>query len=62
MDKGTENTLIAQSQIAFRLHGIDTLSGIKSVRTGSSPTNSVCESCHALSYEVNLFASITCYT
>ena len=42
LDCGVENTLIAECQIAFRLHGGDALSGIKSVRFGSSPTNSVC--------------------
>ena len=31
VDKGTENTLIYESQIAIRLHGVDSLSGIKSI-------------------------------
>ena len=41
LDCGVENTLIAESQIAFRLHDGDALSGEKSVRLGSSSTNSV---------------------
>ena len=40
-DKGGENCLIAESQIAFRLFHGDGLSGAKSVRYGSSPSNSV---------------------
>lgn len=40
-DRGSENFLIAESQIAFRLNHGDLLSGEKSVRFGSSPSNSV---------------------
>ena len=38
--KGTENVLITESQIAFRLHHNNGLAAEKSVRVGSSPTNS----------------------
>ena len=40
-DRGGENNIIAESQIAFRLNDNDGLSGEKSVRFGSSPSNSV---------------------
>ena len=40
IDKGTENLLVSECQIALRLHHLDSLSGQKSVRIGSS-TNSV---------------------
>ena len=41
LDCGVENTLIGECQVAFRLNATDTLYGAKSVRFGSSPTNSV---------------------
>lgn len=41
VDKGTENTLVVQCQIAFRLHDMDTVAADTSVRVGSSPTNLV---------------------
>ncbi len=41
MDKGTENTKVAEIHIAIRKGHNDSLSGEKSVRFGSSPTNSV---------------------
>ena len=40
-DKGGENCLIAESQIAFGLFHGDGLAGARGVRYGSSPSNSV---------------------
>ena len=39
LDRGVENSLIAECQIAFRLSATGKLSGANSVRFGSSPTN-----------------------
>ena len=41
IDKGTENIFISECQLALRMSHEDSLAGEKSVRVGSSPTNSV---------------------
>lgn len=41
-DRGTENTLVAELQIALRTGHGDELAGVKSMRFGSSPANLVC--------------------
>ena len=41
MDHGTENGLVATSQIAFRSQHTDSLCGVNSVRYGASPANVV---------------------
>lgn len=41
MDRGTENSQVAQYQIAFRMSHADDLAAEKSVKYGSSPSNSV---------------------
>ena len=40
-DRGVENSLIAEAQVALRMNHSDNLAGAGSVRYGSSPTNSV---------------------
>ena len=41
MDRGTENSQVAQYQIAFRMSHANDLAAEKSVKYGSSPSNSV---------------------
>lgn len=42
MDRGTENSEVARFQIVFRMSHADNLAAEKSIRYGSSPSNSVC--------------------
>ena len=42
MDLGSENVEVARFQTALRMNHTDVHAGEKSIRFGSSPTNSVC--------------------
>ena len=43
LEKGTENVLIAQCQVAFSMCYYDELQSAKSVQYGCFPSNSVCK-------------------
>ena len=55
-DKGTENSLVAACHMTLRHNHSDMFSGEKSFRYGSSTTNTVSKTFHALIKKEKLFA------
>ena len=54
-DLGTENGLVAATQICFRSTGTDSLAGSKSVCYGTSPANVVRTNVYTISGEKNSY-------